>query len=103
MADLLHVDAIQHLEVVLLGLPTVQVINLLTSGWGQTKPVLMATSIQPHPQAYTSTPLASALTSVTMLGEYCKSLSIFNANIVYMQLGYRVKLKAKMEMEHRGI
>ena len=39
MADLLHADAIQQLEVALLGPPVAQVIDLLSGRWVQTKPV----------------------------------------------------------------
>ena len=66
MADLLHADALQQLEVALLGSPAANVINLLVGGWEQTRPVLMAA--QPHPQAYTSTPPAPAPKVVPMLG-----------------------------------
>ena len=45
MADLLHANAIQQLEVALLGSPAVQVIDLLACGWVQTKPVPMTTLI----------------------------------------------------------
>ena len=65
MADLLHTDAIQQVELALLGSPAANVIDLLASGWEQTRPVLMAT--QPHPQTYTSIPLAPAPAAVPML------------------------------------
>ena len=58
MADPLHADIIQQLEVALLGSPAAQVIDLLSGGWVQTKPV--PTSIHPHSQVYTSTPPAPA-------------------------------------------
>ena len=45
MADLLHVNAIQQLEVALLGSPAAQVIDLLAGGWMQTKPVPMTTLV----------------------------------------------------------
>ena len=66
MADPLHADIIQQLEVALLGSPAAQVIDLLSGGWVQTKPV--PTSIHPHSQVYTSTPPAPASTSVPVLG-----------------------------------
>ena len=68
MADLLHVNAMQQLEVALLGPPAAQVIDLLSGRWIQTKPLPMTTSVQPHPQAYTLTLLAPAPTSVPILG-----------------------------------
>ena len=45
MADLLHINAIQQLEVALLGSPAAQVIDLLSGGWVQTKPVHTTTSV----------------------------------------------------------
>ena len=68
MADLLHANAIQQLEVAPLHSPGAQVFDLLTSAWVQTKPILTPTVTQPLPQAYTSTPLAPAPTSVPVLG-----------------------------------
>ena len=64
--DLLHTDAIQQLEVTLLGSTAVNVIDVLASGWEQTRPVVMATQL--HTQTYTSTLLAPAPTVVPMLG-----------------------------------
>ena len=63
MADLLHANTIQQLEVALLCLPASQVVNPLASGWVQTKPILMTMLTQPHPQAYTSSLPAPAPTS----------------------------------------
>ena len=68
MAELLHANGIQQLEMALLGSQAAQVIGLLACGWVQTKPKLMRALTQPHPQAYPSTPPAPALTSVPMLG-----------------------------------
>ena len=45
MADLLHANAIQQLEVAVLGSSAAQVIDLLSGGWMQTKAVLMTTSV----------------------------------------------------------
>ena len=45
MADLLHADAVQQLEVALLGSPAAQIIDLLSDEWVQTKPVPMTTLI----------------------------------------------------------
>ena len=44
MANLLHADAMQQLEVVLLGSPAAQITDLLSSGWMQTKPAPMTSS-----------------------------------------------------------
>ena len=49
MADLLHADAIQQLEVALLGSPGLEVIDLLSGGLVQAKAVTITTSAQPHP------------------------------------------------------
>ena len=68
MVDILHANAIQQLEVALLYSPAAQVIDLLSGGWVQTKPVPTTTSIWPCPQVYTSTLPATALTSVPVLG-----------------------------------
>ena len=45
MAYLLHANAIQQLEVALLGSPAAQVIDLLSGRWMQTKPLLMTTLV----------------------------------------------------------
>ena len=45
MADLLHANAIQQVEVALLGSPAARVIDLFSGGWMQTKPVLIPTSV----------------------------------------------------------
>ena len=45
MADLLHANVIQQLEVALLGSPAAQVLELLSGGWMQTKLVPMTTSV----------------------------------------------------------
>ena len=44
MADLLHAYASQQLEVALLGLPVLEVIDLLSGGWTQARPVTVAAS-----------------------------------------------------------
>ena len=49
---------LQQLEVAFLSSLAAKIVDLLVSGWEQTRLVLMAT--QPHPQTYTSTPLAPA-------------------------------------------
>ena len=56
MADLLHVDAMQQLEVALLGSPVAGIIDLLAIGLPQSQLPLIPT-VQP-PLVYTSTPLA---------------------------------------------
>ena len=68
MTDLLHADAGQQLEVVLLGSLAAQVIDLLSGGLMQTKPSTVVTPAQPHPQSYTSTPPVLPPTSVLVLG-----------------------------------
>ena len=66
MADLLHVDTVQQLEVALLGSPAADVIDLLSAGLDQTRPILW--TMQPHPQTYTSTPPVTIPTAVAILG-----------------------------------
>ena len=56
MADLLQADAVQQLEVALLGSPAAQVVDLLSRGLAQTMSSTSATPAQPHPKIYTSTP-----------------------------------------------
>ena len=53
MADQLHADAIQQLEVALLGSPAAEVVDLLSASLS--KPA-MVTSAQPCPHTYTATP-----------------------------------------------
>ena len=67
MAELLHAEAIQQLEVALLGSPAVHVIDLLSAGWTQTKPAMMTTAIWP-PQAYTLMPSALPPPAVPIVG-----------------------------------
>ena len=55
MADLLHADTVQQLEVALLGSPAAQVIDLLSGGLMQIKPSTFVAPAQPHPHTYTST------------------------------------------------
>ena len=66
MADLLHVDAVQQLEVALLGSPAADVVGLLSAGLEKTNPILQ--TMQPHPQTYTSTPPAPIPMVVPVLG-----------------------------------
>ena len=65
MAELLHADAIQQLEVALLGSPVAQLINLLATG------VIASTSqrqmIHP-PQAYTVTPMVPPPSPIPIVG-----------------------------------
>ena len=68
MPDLLHTDAVQQLEVALLGSPAAQVFDLLSGGLMQTKPSTFAAPAQPCPHTYTSTPLAPPPTSVLVVG-----------------------------------
>ena len=66
MADLLHADAVQQLEVALIGSPAANVVSLLSAGLEQTKPFLQTT--QPHPQTYTSTPPSPIPMAFPLLG-----------------------------------
>ena len=66
MAELLHVDAVQQLEVALLGSPAANVIGLLSVGLEQTK--LTPQTMQPHPQTYTSTSPSPIPMVVPVLG-----------------------------------
>ena len=66
MADLLHADAVQQLEVALLGSPAANVVELLSAGLEQTKPILQ--TMQPCPQTYTSFPPAPIPMVVPVLG-----------------------------------
>ena len=61
MADQLHSDAIQQLEVPLLRSPTAEVMDLLSASLS--KPPMMI-SAQPHPCSYTPTPPAPPPVSV---------------------------------------
>ena len=55
MADQLHADAIQQLEVALLGSPADDIVNLLSASLSKSKPAMITTA-QPHPCTYTATP-----------------------------------------------
>ena len=68
MTDLLHADSIQQLEVALLRSPVVKVIDFLSGGLVQARPVTVAASAQPHPHTYTSMPPAPPVTSVPVVG-----------------------------------
>ena len=62
MADLLHADVVQQLEVTLLGTPMVQVIDILASGLALSS--WLDTPTYSHPKTYTSTsPLPSSIGS----------------------------------------
>ena len=43
MADLMHADAVQQLEVALLGLPTAEVVDLLLMDLSKSKPSMVTT------------------------------------------------------------
>ena len=60
MVELPHAEAIQQLEVAVLGSPAAHVIDLLSAGWMQMTPAAIGTVICP-PQVYTSTPAAPRL------------------------------------------
>ena len=66
MADLLHADVIQQLEVALLGSPASEITDLLSGGLMQAKPVMLS-SAQPHPCTYTSSPPAPPSASVPVV------------------------------------
>ena len=57
MADLMHADAIQQLEVALLRSPAAEVMDLLSTGLSKSKPATV-TTVQPHHHTYTATPPA---------------------------------------------
>ena len=68
MADLLHAEVVQQLEVALLGSPADQVIDLLSRGLMQPKPSTSVIPPWPHLWAYTSTLPAPPPTSVLVVG-----------------------------------
>ena len=68
MANLLHADAIQQLEVALLRSPAVEVVDLLLGGLSQSRPVTVTVTAPPHPCTYTSTPPAPPPASVPIVG-----------------------------------
>ena len=68
MVDLLHTDAVQQLEVALLGSPASKVIDPLSSGLAQTTSSTIAALAQPHPYPYTPTPPAPTPTSILVVG-----------------------------------
>ena len=65
MADQLHADAIQQLEIVLLGSLAAEVMDILSASLSNQATV---TSAQPHPYTFTSTPLVPPLASVLLEG-----------------------------------
>ena len=67
MADLLQADAVQQLEVVLLGSLAAQVVDLLSGGLVQATTSTSVTPAQPHPKIYTSTPPAPPPSSVPVM------------------------------------
>ena len=66
MADLLYAYAMQQLEVALLGVPTVQVINVLASRLASSP--WLDPPTQPHPKMYTSTSPSPYPPSVPIMG-----------------------------------
>ena len=68
MADLLHADVIQQLEVALLGSPVIQVVDLLAEGLTQTQASKSALLAQPQCQFSTTTPPAPPPSSVPVVG-----------------------------------
>ena len=68
MADLLHANGIQQLEVALVGSPAAQVIDLLSEGLVQSSVATTSAFVQPHPRSYTSTPPVPPPTSLPVEG-----------------------------------
>ena len=67
MAELLHANGIQQLEVALLGSPTVQIIDLLIAGMRQPASTSQRSAILPS-KAYTSTPMAPPPPTIPIVG-----------------------------------
>ena len=67
MAELLHAEVIQQLEVALLGSPAAHVIDLLSAGWMQMTLASKGTVICPL-QAYTTTPVALSPPAILIVG-----------------------------------
>ena len=66
MAEFLHCDAVQQLEVALLGTPMAQVIGILASGLASSPQ--LDTPFQPHPKLYTSASPSPHPPSVPIMG-----------------------------------
>ena len=75
IVDLLHTDAVQQLEVALLGSPASEVIDLLSSGLVQTTSSTIVASAQSCLCTFTSTCPAPPLTSVLVVGVSTSSTS----------------------------
>ena len=67
MAELLHADVIQQLEVILLGSPAAQILDLLAAGVMQLASTSKGNVILP-PKAYTSTLMAPPLPTAPIIG-----------------------------------
>ena len=67
MAELLHADAIQQLEVALLGSPVAQLLEVLTTGMMYPASTLQQQVIHP-PQAYTMTPMVPPPSTISIVG-----------------------------------
>ena len=67
MAELLHTEVIQQLEVALLGSPAADVIDLLVAEWMQMTLASMGSIIHP-PQEYTLTPVAPPPPAAPIVG-----------------------------------
>ena len=68
MANLLQADAVQQLEVALLGSLVAQVVDLLSEGLTQAQTSTSAASVQPHPRFFTSTPPTTPPSLVPLVG-----------------------------------
>ena len=67
MADLMHVYAIQNLEVALVGSPAAEAVDVLSAGLSNSNPVTITTA-QPCPHTYTAIPPAPPQASVPIVG-----------------------------------
>ena len=65
--ELLHADAIQQLEVALLGLSMAQLLNVLATGMMHPASTLQHQVIHP-PQAYTTTPMVPPPSTIPIAG-----------------------------------
>ena len=68
MADLLHADTVQKLEVALLGSPVAQIVDLLLEGITQAQASTSTAPMQPYPRSFTATPPTPPPSSVPLVG-----------------------------------
>ena len=79
MAEFLHADAIQQLELALLGSPAAQLLNLLATGVMQLASASQRQMIHP-PQAYTVTLMVPPPSTIPIVGITNSSLSVASAS-----------------------